>query len=439
MNAPAISLDPLTRKHVAAVHLAEGHALAVWEGAVRSGKTVGTFVAWSRFVRSAPPGDLVMIGKTERTLVRNVIRPMQTIYGKRNVQLNRGEGEVTLFGRTVYLVGANDERSADKIRGMTLAGAYGDEMTIWPESFWAMLKTRLSVAGARFVGTTNPDGPAHWLLTDLDRCTAWLHHDGTIERFDDDERVKLDLARMSFLIDDNPTLPAKFVDGLRASFSGMFYRRFILGEWCLAQGVIYDSWDPGRHVVDDDIADVTAYHVAIDDGTAGTFAAQLLAINDERIVAARELRWNAKERQRQLTDAQKSTEFRRWLERCDDELPGSGHPSAIHVDPSATSLIRQLELDGHRGVVRKARNDVTDGIRYVASLLTMSRLQVHRSCTGLIAEFPGYVWDDKAAARGEDRPVKRNDHHLDALRYGVMGTADHWLGWTSTVARRQDV
>lgn len=432
----------LTGKHARAVRLAT-HRLNIWEGAVRSGKTVGTFVAWICFVRVAPPGDLVMVGKTERTLIRNVVRPLQRILGKRRCRLNRGEGELHMLGRTIYLIGANDERAAEKIRGMTLAGGYGDELTIWPESFWEMLLSRFSVDGAQFFGTTNPDNPNHWLAEMLDRAVVWLHHDGTVEhRADEADRVDLDLARFSFVIEDNPTLPEQFIRSLKATYSGVFYKRFILGQWVLADGVIWDSWDEDRHVSRcEGVTWLPGWQVGIDDGTAGTFAAHLAARStDGRLVVARELRWNAKERQRQLTDAQKSQLLREWLTGCqagtwtDDGRPlpaldGAASPIAIHVDPSATSLIRQLELDGWRGSVTKARNDVRDGLQYVASLMALDRLVVHPSNTGLRKEIPGYVWDPKAAERGEDKPVKVNDHHCDALRYLVMGSADWWWHW----------
>lgn len=437
MSAPATQMRPLTGKHRDAVLLAEHHATAIWEGAVRSGKTVGTFVAWERFVRHAPAGDLVMIGKTERTLIRNVVRPMQAMYGKRHVKLNRGAGEVTMFGRMCYLVGANDERASDKIRGMTLAGAYGDELTIWPESFFEMLLSRFSVDGARLIGTTNPDNPNHWLLKILERSVVWLRHDGTIERFDDEDRVDLDVARFSFVIDDNPTLTEKFKRRLKASFSGMFYKRFILGLWVLADGTIWDSWNEDRHVITD-LPRLDRWHVAIDDGTAGTFVALLGGFDEHnRLHVASEFRWNAKERQRQLTDTQKSEMVRAWLNACAEgtwrydghalpKLEGCNLPRRIHVDPSATSLIRQLELDGWRGTVTKARNDVADGLRYVSSLLCLDAIQVHASAAGLRREIPGYVWDPKAAKRGEEKPLKVDDHSCDSLRYLAFGTHREW-------------
>ncbi|GAB7388986.1 hypothetical protein BSNK01_28240 [Bacillaceae bacterium] len=141
--------------------------LNIWQGAVRSGKTIASIVRWLDFIATGPPGDLLMVGKTERTLKRNILDVLDQILGSRRFKYNKGEGEVYICGRCIYVVGANDERSEAKIRGMTLAGAYGDEITLWPESFFRMLLSRLSVRGAKFFGTTNPDSPYHWLKRDF--------------------------------------------------------------------------------------------------------------------------------------------------------------------------------------------------------------------------------------------------------------------------------
>src|SRR5512137_2397156 len=138
--------------------------LNLWEGSVRSGKTVASILAWLIYtVKYAPPGNLLMAGKTERTLRRNILDVIAEIVPPTDYHLNAGTGELTLYGRKIYLVGANDERSESKIRGVSLAGAYCDELTLFPESFFQMLLSRLSLKGARLFGTTNPDGPAHWL------------------------------------------------------------------------------------------------------------------------------------------------------------------------------------------------------------------------------------------------------------------------------------
>lgn len=421
----------------------------LFEGSVRSGKTVASLIAWLRYTRSGPAGNLLMVGKTERTLKRNIIDPLIEWLGPKRCRYIQGAGELWILGRRIYVVGANDERAQDKIRGLTLAGAYVDEVSLLPESFWVMLLTRLSVEGAQLIGTTNPDGPTHWLMRAdepaagyLLRASLWIDHDGQ-HHGPTDGVTPLDLHRFSFRLDDNPTLPQAYKEALSKEFTGVWHARLIKGLWVVADGVIWSEFDPtpdGRHVTSTIPDNVQAWHVGIDDGTAGTFAAQLLALCEDRIVVARELRWNAKEQHRQLTDTQKSAKVSDWLDRCAQgtwtvdgqalpALPGCNAPTLIHVDPSATSLIRQMELDRWRGVLTLARNDVADGLQYVASLFALDRLQVHESCKGLRQEIPGYVWDAKAAKLGEDRPLKQNDHHADATRYSIMGCDRHWWPW----------
>ena len=169
-----MSLAELSEKQREAALLAE-RRLNVWEGAVRSGKTISSIVAWLAFVRTGPAGPLLMVGKTQRTLKRNIIDPLIEILGPRRCRYAQGSGELWLLGRRVYVVGANDERAQEKIRGLTLAGAYADEASTLPESFWSMLLTRLSVDGARLFATTNPDAPTHWLKRSyLDRPAVWI-------------------------------------------------------------------------------------------------------------------------------------------------------------------------------------------------------------------------------------------------------------------------
>lgn len=375
-----------------------------------------------------------MVGKTERTLKRNIIGPLVKMLGPKRCKYVAGEGELWICGRLIYVVGANNEEAVGKIQGMSLVGAYVDEAALVPEGFWSMLLTRLSEPGARLFATSNPDNPTHWLLRDfLAKAKVWLNHQG-VEIVSDDPEA-LDLHRFSFNLDDNPHLPAKYVAGLKRMFTGLWYKRFILGLWVIADGVIWDAWDEERHVVKA-LPEAREFVVSVDYGTAGVFAAELLTRGvDERLYVAAEWRWDAKAQRRQLTDPEYSKALRRWLDDLDPSsndvdsmVPGARHPAFVFVDPSATSFITQLHRDGWHGV-RGADNAVADGIRSVASLLSADRLRVHESCAGLRLEIPGYVWDDKAAKLGEDKPVKANDHSCDALRYGVMGTRRWWRHW----------
>lgn len=427
-------LAPLEGKAAQALeHL--DHRIVIWEGSVRSSKTVGSLLAWLTYTRTGPAGNLVMVGKTERTLKRNIIDPLIDWLGPRRCRYVAGSGELWILGRRIYIAGANDERAQDKIRGLTLAGAYVDEVTVIPESFFRMLLSRLSVDGARLYGTTNPDSKRHWLMTGyLTDAALWLRHDGTVTENPDG----MNLARLSFRLTDNPTLSPAYIASLKREYTGLWYRRFIEGEWVIAEGSIYDMFDPDRHTADqlpvDDggYTDVTHWHVAIDYGTVNPFAALLIGVDEERrtIWVAAEYRHDSRATRRQLTDAEYSTGLRAWLI---DEMGGRtdapDRVDAIIVDPSAASFITQLHRDGWARV-RGADNTVIDGIRDVASLLGQERLKIHTSCTGLLDELPGYAWDPQAALKGDEKPIKTDDHSVDALRYGVRALRRWWRHWT---------
>lgn len=426
---------PLAGKQLDSVNLATAR-LNIWEGSVRSSKTISSLIRWLKFVREGPPGNLLMTGRTERTLKRNIIDPLTEMLGKSRCRYLAGSGEIWLLGRRVYVAGANDEQAKDKIAGLTLAGTYCDEISRYPESFWTMLLTRLSLEGAMLFGTSNPDSPAHWLKRDyLDRAAVWLNHSGELLRSADTEM--LDLARFSFRLSDNPHLPAAYVASLEREFVGLWRRRLIDGLWVAAEGAVFDMWDENRHVLDL-LPPISQWLcLAIDYGTHNPLHAILLGIgatNDEQTGARREglygvaeYRWDSRAKHRQLTDVEYSQRLKEWLQSV--RFPGTRlHgpvPQYVIVDPSAASLKVQMFQDGW--TVTDGDNSVLDGIRVMSSLLAAGRLQFSRSgCPAAIEEFPGYSWDDKAAKLGKDEPVKINDHGVDATRYGTFTTRALW-------------
>ena len=392
---------------------ASGPGVNLWEGSVRSGKTVGSLLDLLHALRYGPPGDAILIGKTERTIVQNVIAPLRTFTG---AKLRVANGVTRIFGRTVYVVGANDERSESKIRGGTYAVAYGDEVTLWPESFFQMLMSRLSVDGAQFIGTTNPDGPRHWLkvnfLDRIDELPGW--------------RV------FKFRIEDNPHLSRAFVDGLKRMYTGMWYARFIEGKWVAAEGAIYDMFDEGRHLLPAPSEKVVRRIIGIDYGTTNpTVFLQIGVTREDTLTVEREWRWDSKKQGRQLTDSQYSERLRDFI--------GAVNIDAIVVDPSAASFALQISRD-RIGRVVPADNTVDDGLRNVGNLLSIDSpntgaplLTCDPSCKGTIDEMQGYVWDPKAAERGEDTPLKVNDHGPDALRYGVRFLRGTWQPWIERI------
>lgn len=419
----------LSPKQVASI-LAAVQRVNVWEGSVRSGKTIASLLAWLIFVAAHAPrnGRLVMIGRTKDTLYRNVLSVLLEMLpaGDDSIRYTQGSNVAYIFGRQVDVIGANDIKAEAKIRGMTVAGAYVDEATLLPgDGFWSQLLNRMSVAGARLFATTNPDGPMHWFKTQV------------VDRADD-----LGYAHWHFTLDDNPSLEPEYVEAIKRENVGLWYQRNILGLWVLAEGAIWSMWDDDAHVVDE-LPPLSACTVAADYGTAGVFAALLLGVGVdpadgiERLYVAREWRWDAKAKRRQLTDAQYSQELRGWLDGLVDEIPAVTDLDRVLVDPSASSFLAQLHRDGWERV-RGADNAVADGIREVATLLAADRIRVHKSCSGLRAEIPGYVWDPKKALLGEDAPVKANDHSCDAWRYGVRGTRRWWRHWITTTGAGAD-
>lgn len=424
-----MTVRPLTGKARDAVGLATAR-VNVWEGSVRSGKTVSSLLAWMAFVLNGPPGALLMVGKTERTLQRNIIDPLIEWLGPHRCRLVAGTGELWLCGRRIYIAGANDERAQEKIRGMTLVGAYVDEASLVPESFWSMLLSRLSLDGARLYATTNPDNPAHWLLRDyLSRAALWLTGAGELQRRAGDET--LDLARFSFRLADNPNLSSAYVAAISREYVGLWYRRFILGEWVVAEGAVYEMWDPARHVVAELPRIDHWIGVGLDYGTTNPLAGLLLGTGigpdgQRRLYLASEYRYDSRRQRRQLTDPEYSARLRGWLAAYTP--PGQHEPGVrppwTYVDPSAASMMLQLHRDGLP--VTHADNDVDRGLRLVAALLAADRLAVHESCAGWIDEVTGYCWDPKRAEKGDDAPIKVNDHSLDAGRYVITSTEHLW-------------
>ena len=434
-------VQPLTEKQRTAVALSRRHRLTCYEGSVRSSKTITSLLDWLAYVRTAPPGPLLMVGRTERTLERNIIGPLVEMLGRHRCRLVRGTGELHLLGRTVLIAGANDERSQEKIRGLTLAGAYVDEASLVPESFWSMLLTRLSVEGARLLATTNPDSPSHWLKRDyLDRAQSHLTRAGDVTELGG----PVDLARLSFHLADNPTLDPAYLAFLEASYVGLWRRRFIDGDWVAAEGAIYDMLDlTGPHRVQwaQVRREITGrYWLGVDYGQSNPFHAVLIgATTEDRLIVCGEWRYDGRTQHRQLDDGQYEQRLRGWLDDGADVpapaglQPGPVWPERTAVDPSAASFRSMLRNRGWTGLTA-ADNAVDDGIRNVASLLAARRLLFAADERGPAApvlerEMSGYVWDPKAQAKGEDAPLKADDHGCDSLRYSVQACRSTWRPW----------
>lgn len=415
----AIDLDQVTRS-LSPIHirsLVESTArLNIWQGSVRSGKTVASLLRLLMAIAAAPTsGRVLLFGKTRESVNRNVFAVLTdpALFGPlaRLTKYNPGAPTGTILGREVDVLGANDAKAEPKVRGMTLCLAYGDELTTIPEAFFTQVLARLSVPGAQLFGTTNPDAPNHWL-----RKKYLLRH------------AELNLRTWHSTLRDNPHLDPQYVADLAREYVGLWYKRFIEGRWVQAEGAVFDMFDEDRHVVQV-LPDIHRWiSLGIDYGTRNATAALILAAGEDgRLYLTHEWRHDPAVARRQLTDASLSRDLRAWLAGID--VPGTTglrglRPEWTVVDPSASSLRLQLHEDGMTPAL--ADNAVLDGIRLVSSLLGNDQLRVHASCRGLIDEIPGYSWDDKAAERGEDAPIKADDHSIDAARYAIKTPEVLW-------------
>lgn len=358
------------------------------EGSVRSGKTWISLVAWAIFVASMPrDAEFLMVGKTLTTLKRNCLGLLQQL--EPSFKYTTTSKRAFLYGRTVWLEGADNEASENKIRGMTLAGAYFDELTLIPEGFYYMTLSRLSYKGARLFATTNPDSPVHYVYTDI------------IENENIDKQVS------KFLIRDNTFLEPEYVEELEKEYEAVptSYQRYILGEWVLAEGLVYPNYS---NTVPTTERAYSRYIVSMDYGIQNPTAMLLWGLNEGVWYAIREYYHSGRDTNDQKTDEQYYQEL---CKLCDD-LP----VERIIIDPSASSFITLVRQKG-KYMVRHANNDVLDGIHHVGSALTNRMILFNDCCKNTIREFSLYSWNPKAVT---DAVIKENDHAMDAVRYFVQ-------------------
>lgn len=379
--------------------------LNIWKGAVRSGKTFASILRWIEFVATAPTGgELLMVGKSVNAVYRNVIRPMKLLLGDQ-MQYFSGKQVVKLFGREIFVFGAYDESSEEILRGITAAGIYGDEVTLWPESFFKMCLSRMSVPGAKLFGTTNPDNPYHYLK---------------VQYLDNKE---LDLVQFDFCFEDNPELTKEFKDNLKKEYVGIWYKRFILGLWVAAEGAIFDFFDEEEYVRDIAIMPKADYHVVgVDYGTGNPTVFGLFGVSyyaKPKIWLRKEYFWDSQAQQRQKTDDE-------YAEDMCDFVSQYKNVEKIIIDPSAASfkiaLNKKLIERGLVIAIVDAENSVLDGIRVHAAMLKSKDYVVTRRCKRTIQDYFGYSWDPKAQKKGEDKPLKTTgaDHTKDMERYTLF-------------------
>ena len=381
-----------------------GYGALICDGAVRSGKSSLMSISFFLWAMGSFDGcAFAYCGQSVGAVERNIIIPLLEVGYLRehfSLRYNRG-GHVLVAQRgrkenRFYLFGGRDERSYALIQGITLAGVLLDEVALMPRSFVEQAMARCSVAGAKLWFNCNPEGPQHWFRQE------WIL-----------KAREHNALHLHFTMEDNPGLDEETRQRYRNMYTGVFYQRYILGLWVMAEGLIYDMVDQTANFYPPEqrpknLWVVPPRTIAVDYGTANPCVFLDIYDDGETIRVDREYRWDSRKERRQKTDQEYGDDFLAFM--------GERWCTAI-VDPSAASFIAELRS---RGVyVLPADNDVLNGIRRTAKLLQRRELLISTSCEGLVDELGTYRWDDKAAAHGEERPLKERDHGPDALRYYV--------------------
>lgn len=384
-----------------------GHDALICDGAVRSGKTSImslSFFLWAmgNFENCA----FAFCGKSVGAVERNIVTPLLSIrYLNQHFSIRYNRGDHLLIAQRgnrenrFYLFGGKDESSYMLIQGITLAGVLLDEVALMPRSFVEQALARCSVDGAKFWFNCNPENPMHWFRQE------WIL-----------KAQERNAVHLHFLMGDNPSLSKETLQRYENMYAGVFYQRYILGEWRISDGAIYDMFDQTENTYGEapiDMADRSTRTIAVDYGTANPTRFLDIYDDGERIRVEREYSWDSRKEYRQKTDREYGDDFMAFM--------GGGWCTAL-VDPSAASFIAELRS---RGVyVVEADNDVLDGIRKTGSLIRRRLIQVNEQCACLLDEMGTYMWDEKAGMHGEEKPVKQADHSCDALRYYVNSLPD---------------
>jgi len=392
---------PLTEKQTEYLQNCS-HRWNIKTGATGSGKSFVDMAITipQRIAASRDEGLLVMLGNTRGTLERNILEPMRLIWPG-CVGNIRSDNTVMVFGKKVYALGADNKKHVARIQGATFEYVYGDEITTWSEEVFQMLKSRLRCEHSHFDGTCNPDSPGHWFKAFLDS--------------------EADIYQQSYVIDDG-VLPPHIVEELKKEYAGtIYYDRYILGLWRAATGIIYpmyeQAFDTPPHGVPEKVV------LSIDYGTQNAFAAALWGKYGPTWYGLREYYYSGRTTGVQKTDEEYAQDLDAWLADFEASMPPEDDkpyeirkPLRTVIDPSAASFIALLQKRNHRYSVLKADNAVADGIRETATAMQTGKLKVSPDMKNWRKEAEGYVWDDSQA---EDKPVKENDHLMDATRYFV--------------------
>lgn len=399
-------LEPFSPKQLEFIVNAHGK----WNmahGSVRCGKTVCATFLFMLWADECPDSQIYIVGHTFDTAYRNIVRllmesevlkiwrPFLTWSGKK-LHFVDSQGR----SKVITVLGAKDEGAIGNFQGDTHSLTMCDEITLYPESIIDMIDSRLSMSHSKAIATMNPTHPTH-------KVKQWI---------DKGLNGDANYYSLHFTLDDNPYVPDDYKQRLRDSSSGVFYKRNYLGLWCLAEGAIFDFFDKKIHVVTRAPVAAEYYIAGIDYGTSNAFACVLIGVSTgkytqsgKQLWVEDEYYWNPAKTHRQKVNSELADDVQKFLEPYGVKQ--------LYIDPSAEAFQLELSRRGMHPV--HANNDVFNGIQKLATELRNGVVVIKQQCTNLIREIESYVWDKKASEKGEDKPVKKDDHAVDALRYAI--------------------
>lgn len=397
------------------------------DGAIRSGKTLSmslSYVLWA--METFNGQNFIMAGKTVGSFRRNVLFWLKQMLASLGYKLSEKRADNLLIvakggvENYFYIFGGKDERSQDLVQGITAAGAFFDEVALMPESFVNQATGRLSVTGSKMWFNCNPDSPHHWFKVNwIDKCRCHLS-DEEIAEMEKEGKEPKNLIYLHFTMDDNLSMAEEIKKRYRSMYVGVFFKRYIEGLWCVAEGLVYSMFDDevdGKHVKSEHMTGVKEWIVSIDYGTVNPFAAGLWAFDGRRAQKEYEYYYDSRE-----TGIRRDDETH-YQELC--KLIGDRRVEFIIVDPSAASFIETINK--HSTYIAKgAVNDVLDGIRVQTTFLNNGIISYYKDCKPTIAEYGLYSWDMENA---EDAVVKEFDHALDSDRYLCYTFLRNRLRW----------
>lgn len=381
------------------------HRINLLYGSVRSGKTWISLLKWAIWVgQQASDKQFLMVGKTITTLKRNCLVLLEELIGD-NITYSISQKKAVIFGRTVWLEGANDERSESKIRGMTLMGVYIDELTQIPQDFYLMALSRLSEKGAVFLATTNPDHPKHYVKTEI---------------IDND---LLDKQVIKFLIDDNIFLDETYKDNLKKEYSGVFYQRFILGEFVRAEGIIFPEFanSPDRWIIKREDVPKTFRSVEVGFDIGGNGSAYAMTCTGQGYDG---IQYRLKAEKRQAEDMAMDDIEKFVVEFCGEvEREYGVRVGIINCDHIAV-IVNTINDNTRYRAEFCYKPPLEDRVFLYSKLFSMDKIKfVEGMCDDLIDEMQNLVFDDKS-----DRPIPLDDGsmQIDTYDSACYSESSYW-------------